>query len=45
MASSGNGFSQRQRRQYKNSVIVKKANRNRNLVGCEAKQERAKNVR
>ena len=44
MASSGRGFGQRQKRRYKNSVIVKKANRNRNLIGCKAKQERLKNV-
>ena len=43
MASRGSGFDDRQRRMYKQGVNIKKANRQRNMVGCVAKAQRLNN--
>lgn len=43
MASRGSGFDNRQRRKYKLGVVTKKANRERNLSGCNAKAQRLNN--
>jgi len=43
MASRGSGFDNRQRRMYKFGTLKKKANRQRNLAGCNAKAQRLNN--
>jgi hypothetical protein len=43
MASRGSGFDRRERRKYKLGIQTKKANRKRNLSGCNAKAQRLNN--